>query len=40
MENDKLRDKIGPMSSFVTGDSQAVFENLQRHLRSMLKGMR
>jgi uncharacterized protein YqgV (UPF0045/DUF77 family) len=30
LENNKLQVKIGPMSSFVTGDSQVVFESLRK----------
>jgi len=30
LENNKLKIELGPMSSLVTGDSQAVFENLQK----------
>jgi uncharacterized protein YqgV (UPF0045/DUF77 family) len=28
LENNKLKVELGPMSTLVTGDSQAVFENL------------
>jgi uncharacterized protein YqgV (UPF0045/DUF77 family) len=30
LENNKLKVELGPMSSLVTGDSQTVFENLQK----------
>lgn len=30
LENNKLKVELGPMSSLVTGDSQVVFENLQK----------
>ena len=30
LENNKLQVKTGPMSTLVTGDSQVVFENLQK----------
>ena len=30
LENNKLQVKTGPMSSLVTGDSQVVFESLQK----------
>jgi uncharacterized protein YqgV (UPF0045/DUF77 family) len=30
LENNKLKIELGPMSTLVTGDSQVVFENLQR----------
>ena len=30
LETDKLKVEIGPMSTLVTGDSQAVFENLKK----------
>ena len=30
LENNKLQVETGPMSSFVTGDSQVVFESLQK----------
>ena len=30
LKNDKLKVRTGAMSSFVTGDSEVVFENLQK----------
>jgi len=30
LENNKLKVKLGPMSSLITGDSQVVFESLQK----------
>jgi len=30
LENNKLKVKLGPMSSLVAGDSQVVFQNLQK----------
>ena len=30
LENNKLKVKLGPMSTLVTGDSLVVFENLQK----------
>ena len=30
LENNKLKVELGPMSTLVTGDSQVVFENLQK----------
>jgi len=30
LESSKLKVELGPMSSLVTGDSQVVFENLQK----------
>jgi uncharacterized protein YqgV (UPF0045/DUF77 family) len=30
LENNRLKAELGPMSTLVTGDSQVVFENLQK----------
>ncbi len=30
LENNKLKVELGPMSSLITGDSQVVFESLQK----------
>jgi uncharacterized protein YqgV (UPF0045/DUF77 family) len=37
LENNKLQVKIGPMSSLVTGDSQVVFESLQKAFEQLAK---
>jgi len=37
LENNKLQVKIGPMSSFVTGDSQVVFESLRKAFEQLAK---
>ena len=37
LEGNKLQVKTGPMSSFVTGDSQVVFENLQKAFEQLAK---
>jgi len=37
LESNKLKVELGPMSSLVTGDSQAVFENLQKAFEAVAK---
>lgn len=37
LENNKLQVKTGPMSSFVTGDSQVVFESLRKAFEQLAK---
>ena len=37
LENNKLQVKTGPMSSFVTGDSQVVFESLRKAFERLAK---
>ena len=37
LENNKLKVKSGPMSTLVIGDSQMVFENLQRAFEQLAR---
>ena len=37
LENNKLQVKTGPMSSFVTGDSQVVFQSLWKAFEQLAK---
>jgi len=37
LENNNLKVELGPMSTLVTGDSQVVFENLQKAFEQLAK---
>jgi uncharacterized protein YqgV (UPF0045/DUF77 family) len=37
LESKKLKVELGPMSTLVTGDSQVVFENLQKAFEQVAK---
>jgi len=38
LENNKLKVELGPMSTLVTGDSQVLFENLQKAFERLAEG--
>ena len=38
LENNKLKTELGPMSTLVSGDSQVVFESLQKAFERLAQG--